>query len=495
MLKSKINPILSGKKLILIISLFILTAITTYAQAPDTQWTKTYGGSQDDRGYCVKQTFDGGFIILGTTNSFGTGGISFILLKTDFRGDTLWTRTYQGSYDNISMVEQTSDSGYIIIGMTELFGSGMTDLYLIKTNSYGDSLWAKTYGGCNLESGVDGQQTSDGGYIITGCSKSFGTTGTYVYLIKTDSLGDCIWTRTYEDGFNGPYRVTETTDEGFLVAGETSFPIHGGETDIYLIKTNSSGDTLWTKKHGGTSMDEVWDIQQTSDGGYFIVSTTRSFGMGWWDYYLIKTDEFGDTLWTKTFGGEFGDGARSGHQTSDGGYIVSGWACSFGNYYQAYLVKTNSQGDKLWDKIYGGFSQDESQFIQQTSDGGYISVGGTRTYGAGNWDIWLIKIAPDTLLTSVKNEHKFVSDYRLFQSYPNPFNPVTTIKYQIPKSDFVTIKVYDVLGKEVATLVTKKQDEGSYEIKWNASEYPSGVYFCKLTTEDYTNVKKMLLIK
>jgi len=442
MLKSKIYPVLSGKKLILIICLFVLTAVTTYAQAPGTQWTKTY----------------------------------------------------QGCYDNISSVQQTSDSGYIIIGMTDLFGSGMTDLYLIKTNSFGDSLWAKAYGGSNLESGADGQQTSDGGYIITGCSKSFGTTGAYVYLVRTDSSGDIIWTRTYEGGFKGPYRVAETIDGGFIVAGETSFPIHGGQTDIYLIRTNSSGDTLWTKMHGGISMDEVWDIQQTSDGGYFIVSTTRSFGMGWWDYYLIKTDEFGDTTWTKTFGGGAGDGARSGHETSDGGYIISGWACSFGNSYQAYIVKTDSQGFKQWEKVYGGYGQDESMSIQQTTDGGYITVGGTRTYGAGDWDIWIIKIAPDTL-TNVKKRNEIVNDYHLFQNYPNPFNPVTTIKYQIPKTGFVILKVYDVLGKEVATLVNGKQGAGSYEVEFDGKDYSSGVYFYKLVTDDYSNVKKMILIK
>ncbi|MFC2092743.1 T9SS type A sorting domain-containing protein [Bacteroidota bacterium] len=484
------------KKLIFIFILFILTTITTYAQAPDTLWTKTYGGSQMDRGWYVRETFDGGFIILGITESFGTGVTSYYIIKTDSFGDTLWTKIYRGGYsDWVSTIQQTSDSGYILVGALESLDAHETDLYIIKTNSIGDTLWTKTYGGTNMEMGCDVQQTSDSGYIFSGWTQSFGATGTNIYLIKTDTWGNSIWTKTFEGGCDGhPYRVQETSDEGFIIVGETSVPLYGG-TDIYLIKTNKFGDILWTKKHGGMSDDEAWDIHQTFDGGYFIVATTRSFGMGWWDYYLIKTDEFGDTVWTKTFGGGAGDGARSGHQTSDGGYIVSGWACSFGNSYQVYIVKTNSQGDKLWDKIYGGSSPDESQCIKQTSDGGYISVGYTHSYGMGNSDIWVIKIAPDTLLTNIKNEYMFVSDYYLSQNYPNPFNPVTTIKYQIPKSGFVILKVYNVLGNEVTTLLNEKLKSGSYEVNWDASEYSSGVYFYRLITEEFADTKKMVLLK
>jgi hypothetical protein len=305
----------------------------------DTLWTRTYGGTNDDYGYSVQQTSDGGYIVAGNTNSFGSGGQVY-LVKTNAIGDTLWTRTYGGTNDDYGYsVQQTLDTGYIVAGVTTSFGNSV-QVYLVKTNASGDTLWTRTYGGAYGDFGYSVQQTSDGGYIVAGRSDGFGN-GVEVFLVKTTALGDTLWTRTYggtnDDAGNS---AQQTQDGGYIVAGLTlSF---GDSIQVYLIKTNASGDTLWTRTYGGTGADYGWSVQQTLDTGYIVAGYTNSFGNGG-QVYLVKTNDFGDTLWTRTYGVDYDEG-RSVHQTSDGGYIIAGGSFSFGNYYQVYLIKTDSLG-------------------------------------------------------------------------------------------------------------------------------------------------------
>ena len=157
----------------------------------DTLWTKTYGGNNNDFGYSVSQTADGGYILLGSSESFGVGAADFYLIKTNANGDTIWTRTYGGNdYEYGYSVAVTTNGGYILLGSTSSFGAGSSDIWFIKTNSIGDTLWTRTYGGIGSDGGSSVQQTSDEGYIITGMTKSYGSGNADIYLIKTDSLGN-----------------------------------------------------------------------------------------------------------------------------------------------------------------------------------------------------------------------------------------------------------------------------------------------------------------
>ena len=194
--------------------------------------------------------------------------------------------------------------------------------------------------------------------------------GMFTLLLVSLSNAQQRWERNYggADGDLG-YSVQQTSDGGYVVAGYTvSF---GDSIQVYLIKTNATGDTLWTRTYGGTSDDYGYSVQQTMDTGYVIAGKTNSFG-NFYQVYLIKTNSFGDTLWTRTYGGAGYDDGRSVQQTSDGGYIVAGWTNSFGDGNQVYLIKTNAQGDTLWTKAYGGTDGDLGYSVQQTSDGGYI---------------------------------------------------------------------------------------------------------------------------
>ena len=269
--------------------------------------------------------------------------ILILLIPTILIGQG-WQRVYGGGAGK--SVQQTTDGGYFITGVTSSFGNGSSDVYLIKTDGNGDTLWTKTYGTVGYEVGYSGQQTSDGGYIITGMTSPSSYGNSNVYLIKTDSKGDALWTKSIGGSFDDyGSSVQQTTDGGFIITGAKEPFANTADEDVYLIKTDSNGDTLWTKTYGGVYFDIGCSVQQTTDGGYFITGYTKSFGNGQ-NVYLIKTEGNGDILWTKTYGGENYDTGLSGQQTIDGGYIITGYKTlyDFGWQNNVYLIKTDKNG-------------------------------------------------------------------------------------------------------------------------------------------------------
>ena len=369
--------------------LFVLLLVS-FGRAQQ-RWTKTYGGTGTDEGNCVQQTSDGGYIVSGTTFTFGAGGADVYLIKTNASGDTVWTRTYGGTDDEYgNSVQQTSDGDYIVAGSTASFGAGGADVYLIKTNASGDTVWTRTYGGPDDEYGTSIQQTSDGGYIVAVSTAPLGGGITHIQLIKTNASGDTVWTRTY-GGTGGEvgHSVRQTSDGGYILTGLT-LSFGGPEGDVYLMKTNASGDTLWTRTYGGTRIEEGYSVRQTTDGGYIVAGYTNSFGGARnSDAYLIKTNASGDTLWTRIYGATDYDVAGSVQQTSDGGYIVAGWADS--DYPDVWLIKTNASGDSLWTKNYGASEPDYGYSVQQTTDGGYIITGCANLLYLTQSSVYLIK--------------------------------------------------------------------------------------------------------
>jgi hypothetical protein len=368
----------------------------SFAQGPDTIWTKVYGTAVGDWVKDIQQTSDNGFIIVGDTQSLiPLWHYDAYLIKIDAFGDTLWTKTYGGTnHDNGGSVQVTSDGGFIIAGSTWSFGAGNGDFYLIKTNADGDTLWTRTYGGISEEVARSSQVTSDGGFIIAGSTDSFGEGGTDVYLVRTDAFGDTLWTRTYggtrtDDGWS----VQQTSDGGYIVGGRT-WSFGAGDNDFYLIKTDANGDAIWTRTYGGSGMDQGFSVQQTSDGGYIATGETKSFGAGGTDVYLVRTDAAGDTLWTRTYGGIEYDFGWSVQQTFYGGFIIAGSSYSFGaGGLDLYLIRTDALGDTLWTKTYGGTSNDYGVSVQLTSDGGYIVAGKTESFGSGSTDFYLVRLA------------------------------------------------------------------------------------------------------
>jgi uncharacterized delta-60 repeat protein len=359
------------------------------------RWAKSYGGTGYDWAESIRQTSDGGYVVAGYTQSFGAGNTDFCVLKLNSDGTVFWQKTYGGAnYDEANSIQQTSDGGYIVAGYTQSFGAGFYDFCVLKLNSDGTVSWQKTYGGAGHDYASSIQQTSDSGYIVTGITLSFGAGAYYdFWVLKLTSTGTVSWQKRY-GGTSDDYAnsIQQTSDGGYIVAGYTQ-SFGADSYDFWVLKLNSDGTVAWQKTYGGANYDDAYSIQQTSDDGYIVAGRTSSFGAGSYDFWVLKLNSDGAVAWQKRYGGADWELAYSIQQTSDGGYIVAGYTQSFGaGSYDFWVLKLNSNGIVAWQKRYGGADWELAYSIQQTSDGGYIVAGWTESFGVGGEDFWVLKL-------------------------------------------------------------------------------------------------------
>jgi len=357
-------------------------------------WNRTYGGANNDEAYALVQTNDGGYALAGRTRSFGSGfDDNFWLVKTDAAGNMMWNQTYGGTNNDVAgALVQTTDGGYALAGLTSSFGTGLADFWLIKTDAAGNTQWNQTYGGTNNDVAHALVQTTDGGYALAGYTYSSGAGSSDSWLVKTDAAGNMMWNQTY-GGTSGDeaYALVRTVDGGYALAGTTG-SFGAGGADFWLVKTDSAGNAQWNQTYGGYNHDMAYALVQTVDGGYALAGATRSFWPGGYRSWLVKTDSAGNVMWNWTYGGENNDIAYALVQTVDGGYALAGWTGSFGiGGYDFWLIKTNAGGNMMWNQTYGGTSWDGTYALVQTTDGGYALAGTTSSFGAGFDDFWLVR--------------------------------------------------------------------------------------------------------
>lgn len=406
----------NGSIFVLLVLLFVRISSS---QPPDTLWTRTYGTENDDFCLSGRQTFDGGYIMTGEVSI--SGWWYGYLLKTDAFGDSLWMQLY--NFGSGHDVLQTADSGYVVL----LIVPG-PDICLMKTGRYGDSVWTKNYGGDWVYSMG---RTDDGGYVIVG------ETGD-VYLIKTDSLGNTLWTRTYGGAEQDiGFKVKQTSDSGYIIVGGTR-SFGAGSHDVYMIKTDPDGDTLWTRVYGGIEYDAGLDICQTGDGGYMVAASTNSFGAGNGDMWLLRTDSLGDTLWTRTYGTIDRENCVSMAPVDDG-YVLTGCKGIIGSY-DIWLVRIDPAGDTLWTCTFGGTEDDGPNVVRQTSDGGYIILGTTWSFGAGYGDIYMVKTASEVGIGEEKTAN-----------IRGNYCGATIVSGPLQLPEGKKCKVFDITGRVVAS--------------------------------------------
>ncbi len=372
---------------------------------------QTFGGARTDRGFSVQQTQDDGYILLGLTGSptipgnsggstgidggdsgIGTGiGTGMYLVKVDNSGILVWQRAFrnEGITSSGASVQQTEDGGYILLGSAGL-GGIERGMYLIKTDSGGNVVWEQTY---NKQGGLDDgnsvQQTEDGGYILLGSTTDITQNDRDVSLIKTDNLGNIVWQRTFgETASERGYSIQQTQDGGYILVSDGVL----GNIYAHLIKIDNAGNTVWKQIYDGINRSR--DVQQTEDGGYILSGTSPCSDGGGGCLFLMKTDNRGDLLWKQTFGRmDYAAFGSSVQQTKDGGFVLLGNLQGTGPDEGMYMLKTDSEGNLIWERTFGGpgTDPDRSSSIQQTNDGGYVLIGTISDEDIESADMCLIK--------------------------------------------------------------------------------------------------------
>jgi hypothetical protein len=512
-----------------IISLILLFTAQSYAQ---TQFQVDVGSSSCDMVTNAIQTYDGGYAICGQIQNS-----DMYVVKFDPEGNLQWTRKVGGAINEIAnSIVQTTDGNYVVCGYTLSFGAGNLDMYFVKLNSSGSVIWNKTVGGSAIDNAVSIIQTTDGGSIAAGYTYSFGEGNADMFIVKLDSSGNLQWSKTIGGtGHDNAWSIIKTADGGYILAGET---LSYGADDMFIVKLDSNFMLKWSKTIGGTDDDYANYIFQSSDGGYGVIGDSW---VGAYSYiYAARLDSSGNIEWSNKYINSNDEYGYTMNQTSDGNFIIGGYS-DHGQYYGC-LFKLSPVGAVQWGKILPC----DGTRIMKTTDGGYVVAGSSNLAGAGCYDFCIVKydsswnscqslgqlvftplsygtysspvpiessqtpvVTTPTPTTStegvvtnicttvgVTNKEKEIpKDYNLYQNYPNPFNPTTNIKFDLPVENYVSLKIYDMLGREIAIIKSEQLKSGTHEFVWNASNYPSGIYFYKLISGDYAETKRMVIIK
>ncbi len=523
--------------------LILLLLVQCVLAQPDIEWQKSFGGSLNDIPNSIQQTFDGGYIVAGFTESndsdvsLNHGGRDYWLLKLNTTGVIEWEKSYGGLGEDIATgVHQTIDSGYIISGYSKSNDGDVSghhgaldsiDIWIVKINNTGDIQWQKSFGGTGIDRAYDVRQTSDSGYVIAGYSNSInGDVAFHIgfqdyWVIKLDTGGTIQWQSnlggTATDEANS---IIETTDGGFLVSGYSNssnghVTNHHGQQDGWIVKLDDAGVKQWENSLGGTDDDNISTTVQCSDGGYIFAGSTESNDIdvsgnhGGKDCWIVKLDSSGTINWQTCLGGAGYDAASSIQQTPDGGFIIGATSTSTdgdvtGNHgdYDCWIVKINSTGTILWEKSLGGTSIDAGNSIQQTINGGFIiaavsySANGDITNNNGNADFWIVKLdsMENVGFTEIQK-----SNFD-FQIFPNPVSK--NLNYFSIKSDidFESFDVRSVDGRLINNISSDNFSDTGSEIlidpsELNISEVKNRVYIINPVYKNKKLKGKIIIIE
>lgn len=350
-------------------------------QDPWVEWSIKIGGSGDERALDIKEAFDNCIIVSGFTTSNSFGGEDIYVCKLNKKGNVLWSKNFGGAADErADAILPTEDFGCLVAGGTRSFSQGEDDMWIIKLNAQGDKEWEKFIGGQGRDGAIDLLKTSDNHIMVLGITSSLGAGNTDVYLIKMDTAGNVLWSKTYGGSdYDWSWNIKETLDGGFIIAGDTR-SFGAGQLDGYMIKTDNSGNLEWQKTFGGIYDDGSHGIIIAEDGCYFVTGSTKSFSKSYCDYFICKLNNSGEQLWYKTYGGNGFNYNYSGFKTSDRGLFLSGFSNSSSGTYDWYAVKTDLDGVILWEKVVNGGGTEFMYEACETSDHGFLGAGYSEFY-------------------------------------------------------------------------------------------------------------------
>lgn len=352
-----------------------------------------YGGAAEDLGKAVLEYNNGDLYIAGSTASYGVGLNDMFVIKTDAKGKKIWSKAYGGIADDEGTeLIMMADGNLLVLGTTSSNGAGAKDIFLLKIDTSGAILWQKYFGGSGDETGEDLMMTSDGNYMITGVTTSFGSGLRDIYVIKINDSGTLLWSKTFGGTADDGGSSLCQAPAGDVMLFNYTDNYGAINRDLYVIRINSSGDSLSSWLYGGNEYEEAQSIEPTADGNFILFGHSASFGHIEHNMYALKISGTGTILWENNYGGMFHDGGEHGRQCMGGGYVLAGRTSSYGNgFEQMYLLKTDEGGNLQWQKDIGGTEDDAAYNIMET-DEAYFLVGNTRSVTNGNNDVFLAKI-------------------------------------------------------------------------------------------------------
>lgn len=488
-----------------VIFLFSLCINAFFCSAnSDTAYFYTYGGVGDDYAREIIATSDTGYIVVGSTLGFGAGQSDIYLIKTDRNCNKQWSHIYGGS--NIEWgygVRQTYDGGYIVVGFTNENAFNGYDIYLLKVDANGNQQWQKTIGGTDWDFGYGIELTTDSGFIICGRTYSSSNGGSDAYLVKTDSLGNVLWQKNYGGaGDESMNAIIIDRQANFLAIGETT-SYGAGDHDMYFIKISGDGDTIWTKSYGGSYFDAGYGIDTAMGGGYYFIGTTKSYtGSIDKQMFFIKTDSDGNLLSVENHGGSNDEEGRFVKELANGDRVIGGMSESFGNGGKSLFMLhfyPGSNGGANW----GGTDDDEGYSMALGKDSQFVFVGITNSYGAGLNDIYLIRIDSfifvgdykfslqeyNDSLVSIKE--LVLEEQKYFNISPNPSTQFAEVKLVngVNEKGKCILKITDLTGHEI-----KEFPINLRSIILARTDFPyNGIYFISLYIDDQLSATQKLI--
>ncbi len=482
---------------IAVIWVLLTIPMICYAQAPDIEWEFIIGDpATGDYGRGAFQTDDGGYVVGGNYQTWAGGYFGNVIFKLDADGDTVWSHLYgmTEERESASMFRLCPDGSYMFGGSTDMNENGSLG-YLYKINPDGSYDW-----GCVLGDPFIGEYVSC--FAPLGSDQAVAMTGfwydsDYGYDTKLHFIapgGDPAWDIHYFTHRIADYAncIQLVSDGGYIIAGSTQ-DTATFDIQMLLMKTSPLGNIEHWGTIGGSFVEEraYWVIQ-TEDGGYLLTGFQKNDDNYTKDVFIVKTNSAYQSEWWKTYGMGYMEEGRYCAQTEDGGYVV-GANCSYNGTFNFWLLRLDANGDTLWTKVVDKTGTDESIYsVDICDDGGYILCGNIHEPGE-NCDIYAVKLGPETSVDGYRPN--LPATTALSQNYPNPFNAKTTISFTLDKPQHASLKIYDLLGREIETLIDDNLDAGEHSVIFDAKGLASGTYLYNLTTDSFTEHKRMLLIK
>ena len=371
----------------------IALPMLTMLSPPDSVWTLAVGGTGDERCYSIAQASNQTTIAAGRTASFGAGELDGWLLAVD-DGDTLWSRSYGGAdEDAFEHIEETAEGGFIVGGFTRSWGAGQRDFWLMNMDSTGNPIYSRTYGGRESDVMTSLLPLHEGGILLAGNTRSFGSGDADCWLVKVNNQGDSLWSHTYGGtSFDDSHVVIPVSTGGFLLIGHTS-SFDNSPYSGWIVRVGSEGDSLWSRTLGGHSSDRLWAGYENSQGDFLLAGSTDLKGAGGQDYWLVRTDSLGNALWDRTYGGPADDICYRMCATNDGGAILAGNTYSYGSgASDIWILRVSAKGDSLWSTTVGGESVYEGWAMLTKEES--IWIGGFMTSPeSGSEELLLMELA------------------------------------------------------------------------------------------------------